>query len=67
MTTTNQSWKDEALYPEKKQLYKKIKKSAMESWMNKTHIMTMIMQTQDAKTIHPQQCNAMLISTQKLQ
>ena len=53
--TMNPRWKDEAWYPEKKQLYKKIRQSAMESWLNRTQVMTMLTQTRGNKTIHPQQ------------
>ena len=63
----NPSWKDEAWYPEKKQLYKKIKQSAMESWLNKTQITTTPMRTKETKTIHSMQRKEMLITMQKLQ
>ena len=39
----------------------------MESWLNKTQIMTMLMQSQDTKPIHPTQRKEMLIPKQKLQ
>ena len=66
-TMTNPSWKDEACYPAKKQLYKKTNRSTMESWMGKTQIMTIPTQTQDARTIHPKQRKEMQNQRPELQ
>ena len=63
----NPRWKDEAWYPGKKQIYKKIQQSTMESWLNKTQVMTMRTQTLETKTIRPTQCRKIAIPRQKLQ
>ena len=63
----NQSRKDEAWYPGKQKLYKKINQSTMESWLNKTQMVAMLIQTQDTKTIRPRKRNEMLTPIQKLQ
>ena len=66
-TMMNPRWKDDSWYPGKKQLYKTIQQSTMGSWINKTQVMTMLMQTQDTQTIHQKQCVEMLTPKQKLQ
>ena len=66
-TMMNPRWKDEAWRPENKQLYKETKQPAMESWLNKRQITTMLMQTQDTETIQPKQRKKMMITKQKLQ
>ena len=55
----NPGWKVDEWYPGKRQLYEKIQQPAMESWLEKTQIMTMLTQTREKKTIHPKHCQEM--------
>ena len=54
-------------YPEKEHLYKTMQQSTMDSWLDKTQIVTMMTQTQHTKTIHPKECKEMLTPKIKLQ
>ena len=60
-------WGDGAWSPGNKQLYQNIQQSAMESWLNKTEVMTMLTQTREMKTIRPKHCKEMTIQRQKIQ
>ena len=59
-------WKVDAWGPDNHQLYKRLQQSPTESWLNKTQSMTMLTQTQGAKTIHPEERMEMRIPKLKL-
>ena len=54
------------MVPGEKETLPKIQQSTMESWRNKTQVMTMLTQTRETKTIRQNYCKAMTIPKQKL-
>ena len=64
--TMNPGWREGKWYPEKRQLYEKIQQPTMETWLEKTQIMTMLTQTREKKTIHPEHCREMMRPKNKL-
>ena len=58
--TMNPGWREDKWYPEKRQLYEKIQQPTMETWLEKTQIMTTLTQTREKKTIHPKHCQEMM-------
>ena len=50
----NPKWETEHWYSPKNELYKQLKQSTMDYWLNKTQVMTMLTQTQMTKTTHEQ-------------
>ena len=62
----NPGWREDKWYPEKRQLYEKIQQPTMETWLEKTQIMTMLTQTREKKTIHPKHCQEMMRPKNKL-
>ena len=50
----NPGWREDKWYPEKRQLYEKIQQPTMETWLEKTQIMTMLTQTREKENDTPQ-------------
>ena len=55
--TMKPNGEQEVRYPAKRTLYRRLKQSPVESWINITQIAETITQTQRGKTIHPLECN----------
>ena len=57
----NRRWEIEEWYTAQKQLYKTLQQSTTESWLSKTKVMAMRAQEQETETIHPTECEEMIL------